>query len=203
MDQLWKWFSGEDVWREGWQRESTEWQCGILGDYWQSWLATSRCLCPLPPNRNKAKSLIGINKLILLEPGHTRTAQNRNVCEHSRTSSDTHTTLNRFLRAHTLPHASVDRACPQFMRPKRSAAIIASDAWLLLLFENPWDGTGLATCGFVTFLLCLHVKQNNRLDAARLTARVTLIICSVCSNYRERTLPIVCQCVFYWQLLTM
>lgn len=51
----------------------TERRDGILVDFLRSWSATSRCPPPIPPNHNKAKALIGIKKLILLQFAHTRT----------------------------------------------------------------------------------------------------------------------------------
>lgn len=67
---------------------------GILEDFWGYWSATSRCPPPIPPNHNKAKALIGINKLILLQFAHTRTAP-VHTCESSVTQTQTltHTSL--------------------------------------------------------------------------------------------------------------
>ena len=85
--------------KEG-QRAGTRWWDGILGDFWRSWSATSSPLPPIPPNHNKATSLIEINKLILLQFAHTRThaqleyervnAQGR-ARAHTHTHTHTHT----------------------------------------------------------------------------------------------------------------
>lgn len=142
------------------QRAGTGWWDGILGDFWRSWSATSSPLPPIPPNHNKATSLIEINKLILLQFAHTRTHAQ---LQYERVNAQGHT-HNWFIQAHAhtqLLHTNVDSACPQFIRHKHSAAIIASDAWLLLLFESLWDGTSSARYFVCDFFRCIHVKLNN------------------------------------------
>lgn len=161
----------------GWWRETSErkkkwagtrWWDGILGDFWRSWSATSSPLPPIPPNHNKGTSLIEINKLILLQFAHTRTCTTGIwTCKHLGTY--THGGKNWFIQAHThtqLLHTNVDGAYPQFIRHKHSAAIIVSDAWLLLLFESLWHGTSSAWYFVCDFFLCIHVKLNNWSDTS-------------------------------------
>lgn len=137
------------------KRAGTGWWDGILGDFWRSWSATSSPLPPIPPNHNKATSLIEINKLILLQFAHTRThaqLEYERVNAQGRTHTHTRSPL----------HTNVDSAYPQFIRHKHSAAIIVSDAWLLLLFESLWDGTGSAG-KFVCDFFSPHPRQTESL----------------------------------------
>lgn len=90
--------------RETRERAGTGWWDGILGDFWRSWSATSSPLPPIPPNHNKATSLIEINKLILLQFAHTRTHAQLKY-ERVNAQGHTHTrAINKFIQAHTHSH---------------------------------------------------------------------------------------------------
>lgn len=105
--------------REG-ERTGTDGWDGILRDFWRSWLATSSPFPPIPPNHNKAASLIEINKLILLQFAHTRTHEQ---VEYERVTAPTHTnTRTQYL------HVNVDIVSPHLILHKHSVAIIIPDA---------------------------------------------------------------------------
>lgn len=89
---------------------------------------------------------------------------NMNVWRHEDAHARTHAreATHWFIQAsaHTkLPHTNVDSTYPQFIRHKHSAAIILSDAWLLLLFETLWDGTSSA--GYFVCDFFLRIFQSN------------------------------------------
>lgn len=109
---------------DGWstcRAAGTERRDGILADFWRSWSATSRCPPllhpPIPPNHNKAKALIGINKLILLQFARTRTAPTQ-TCERR-----TRTRASLGADSHEHTRCSVTR-----MRTVRIAAVYKPQA---------------------------------------------------------------------------
>lgn len=80
---------------------------------------------------------------------------------------DIHTSDSHKHKHSQLLHTHVDSADPQFIRHKHSAAIIASDACLLLLFESLWNGTSSAGYFVCDSPLCIHVKLNNCSDTSQ------------------------------------
>ncbi len=162
----------------GWWSETSEgkkkwagswWWDGILGDFWRSWSATSSPFPPIPPNHNKATSLIEINKLILLQFAHTHTHNwNMNVW----TLRDTHAYTqgkNWFIPAHTHTHATPSHECGRCIPAIYKTQTLSCNYcfWcvtIAIVWKSvKWNQLSRSFCLW-RFFLCIHVKLDNWSD---------------------------------------
>lgn len=113
------------------------WQSGILGDFWRSWPGHFKSLFfflpppSIPPNHNKAASLVGINKLMLLQFAphtHAGTSGDAAAAHGGETHGKTRGHAEGRKKKRRPLHMDADSACPQFIMHKHSVVLIISDA---------------------------------------------------------------------------